>query len=111
MPRQVKRVLEFLGLQTPISRITIIGGITLALYLIDYRQLLKLPTISLYSLAKIPSPSIGLTRAYWYLIHGKFTDAYRMNRLIYIVAAVVIILAAIDLYRIISSPKKDAKNL
>ena len=88
-------------MQDPVSRLLIIGTVTLTVALIDYNSLLKIPTLSVYSRLGIPSPSIGLTRAYWYLLHGKWLDAYNMNRLVYLVAAVLIVLVIVDAVNII----------
>lgn len=89
--------LNTVGLQTPIARLGVIGIGTLGLYVISYSALLKLPTLSVFSRLQIPSPSIGLTRAYWYLIHGQFANAWRMNKLIYIVAVVLVVLVTKDI--------------
>lgn len=100
-------LLNTIGLQTPIARLAVIAIGTLGLYIISYSTLLGLPTISVYSRLQIPSPSIGLTRAYWYLIHGQFANAWRMNKLIYIVALVLVGLVTKD---VLSLKKRNTKT-
>lgn len=99
-------LLNVIGLQTPVSRLTLISVITLCIYEISYQKLISLPALSLYSRLHIMSPSIGLTRAYWYLIHGQWSEAYNMNRLIYVVAVVIISILAVDSYKIVKSKIK-----
>lgn len=95
------KILNTIGLQTPFSRIAAILSVTTFLYLIHYQSLLSIPTVSVYSRLNIPSPSIGLTRAYWYLIHGEFQSAWNMNKLIYFVAVVLATIVVVDVIRLI----------
>lgn len=89
-------LVDLIGLQTPGSRLTVILGISASLYSISYSTLLSIPTISIFARLHVPSPSIGLTRAYWYLIHGQFGNAWHMNKLIFIVFGVIVGLVVID---------------
>lgn len=94
-----QKVLNILGLQTPAARLFVILGASSVIYLIGYQSLISTPTLSVYSRLGIPSPSIGLTRAYWLLIHGDFAGAWQMNKLIIVVAPVVLGLVLFDLYK------------
>ncbi len=83
----MKRVLEQLTLQTPASRVGVFGIVTAFLYAIPYGWLER-AHLSLYERLHIPSPSIGLTRAYWRLIRLDFIGAWHRNKLIYLVVAI-----------------------
>lgn len=99
------KLISLISLQTPISRILVIASITTFLYIVRYQTLLSIPTISVYSRLNLPLPSIGLTRAYWFLIHGKYYSAWQMNKLIYLVALVIFIIIVIDSTNLILSLK------
>jgi len=47
------------------------------------------PPLSVYALLGIPSPSIGLTRAFMQLIQGNITAAWQQNWLIFPAVAAV----------------------
>lgn len=97
------KLISLISLQTPVSRILVIVSITIFLFVIQYQTLLSLPTISVYSRLNFPLPSIGLTRAYWYLLHGQFNAAWEMNRLVYVVAVAIIGVLTVDVLSIIRS--------
>lgn len=79
-----ERAINIIGMQTPWGRLVLFFGVTFFLYIVSYSTLLSAPTVSIYSRLHVPSPSIGLTRAYWLLIHGDYDGAWNVNKLIYI---------------------------
>lgn len=93
--------LGLIGLQTPQARLAVITGVSIALRFVSYENLIKAPSISLYSHLGLPSPSIGLTRAYWLLIHGNFKAAWNMNKLVYLVGFVLFGIVVADITRLL----------
>lgn len=83
--------MELASLQTRGARLAVIACLTLAIYVVPY-QTLEHARLSLYERAGIPSPSIGLTRAYWKLIHGDPIGAWERNKLIYLVMLVLCVM-------------------
>ncbi len=98
---------EAIGLQTPRGRLFFFGCATGAIMCVPYSWLTHL---SLWQALHIPAPSIGLTRAYWLLIHGHPTAAWHRNRYIYLVLAIGLTLLAIDLLRILQERHKRSGN-
>lgn len=92
----MQKVLNFLTLQKPESRLGFFGLVTFLLYLVPYNTLEK-AHLSLYERLDIPSPSIGLTRAYWKLIRADFDGAWDKNKLVYPVVAIVLYLIIHDI--------------
>lgn len=82
-------VIDVIGLQTPRGRLIFFAGVTFFIFMLSFEGLQALPDISLYKRFGIPSPSIGLTRAFWHILHGDFISAYTQNRLIYPVLLVI----------------------
>ncbi len=81
-------LLEVIGLQTPRGRLICIGIITLLVFIAPYSWLAHL---SLWDrLGWHSAPSIGLTRAYWLLLHGHPRASWHRNWLIYPVLVVFI---------------------
>lgn len=90
-----KVLVETISLSTPRGRLIVFSLITLFVYLSKYEWLSNL---SLWKrIGWESAPSIGLTRAYWQLLHGSPVEAWRRNWLIYAVLFVVIVIMAIDL--------------
>ncbi len=87
--RAADRLRNLIGLQTPASRLFVLGGGSLLLALISYGTLVSIPTISLYDRLGIPAPSIGLTRAYSQLLHGNLQAAWQTNPLVVAAAAAI----------------------
>lgn len=56
--------------------------------------------LSLWQRLGIPSPSIGLTRAYWLLLHLDPVGAWERNKLIYAVLLVGVPLLLKDIFTI-----------
>lgn len=85
---------SYINLATPKSRLAVWTLMTLAIYIAPFDWLKHL---SLYGhLGWHKAPSIGLTRAYWYVLHGKFALAWHMNPLIFVVLGVGLPLLTID---------------
>jgi hypothetical protein len=85
---------EVIGLQTARGRLLCIGLITLAVFAAPYSWLAQL---SLWDrLGWHSAPSIGLTRAYWLLLHGHVQAAWHRNWLIFPVLAIVLLILVRD---------------
>ena len=97
----LKGVMDFLTLQKPEFRLGFFGLVTMVLLVTPY-QFLEQHHLSLYERLHIPSPSIGLTRAYWKLIHGDFSGAWQRNKLIYAVVCIVLGIVVKDILELIS---------
>lgn len=93
--------LEVIGLQTPRGRI----GAFLVVFLIGAAMSLDIlpwvPNLSVYAALGIPSPSIGLTRAFVQLLNGDMAAAYDRNWLIFPIVAIAALIFVRDLRRII----------
>jgi hypothetical protein len=94
------RLLDIVGLQTPRGRLACFTIITL---LVASGVIFKLPNLSLFSRFGIPSPSIGLTRAYGQLLHGHMLEAWQMNPLIFPVVASVLCIIVLDINRLLAA--------
>jgi hypothetical protein len=82
----IRHFLHYFSLSTPKQRLTTWLVLTLLIYFARFSWLVNL---SLYKRAGLDfMPSIGLTRSYWLLLHGKLSQALAMNRLIIVVIAV-----------------------
>ncbi|MBC7581821.1 DUF2752 domain-containing protein [Aeromicrobium sp.] len=86
--------LEILSLSSPRGRLLAFSLATVAIYFSHYHWL---DHLSIWGHLGIPSPSIGLTRAYWLLIHGHPVASWHRNPLIYLVLAVGIPLLLMDM--------------
>lgn len=89
-----------ISLQTPLSRLLVFGVLTIAIFFSSYDWLAHLSLWDRFGLEWMPS--IGLTRAYWLLIHGDPVGAWQRNGLIYLVLAVglpILIRDAWTMYR------------
>ena len=87
--------LEALTLASARGRLASFSVLSAAIYLSHYHWL---DHLSLWgNLGFSRAPSIGLTRAYWLLLHGQPGAAWHRNWLIYIVLAVGIPLLLKDL--------------
>jgi hypothetical protein len=56
---------------------------------ISWERLTGLPQFSIFATLGLPSPSIGLTRAYWKLLHGDIAGAVRQNLMVVPVAITI----------------------
>lgn len=109
MQRLTRIALQTIGLSSPKGRLLFFALVTSGVFFAPYSWLGHL---SLWQLLQIPSPSIGLTRAYWKFLHLDFAGAWHRNALIYAVLVVVIAIVAKDIYTLLharrTSPKKAA---
>lgn len=90
-------VIDVIGLQTPKGRLIFFAGVTFFVLMISLEDLQE---ISLYARLGIPSPSIGLTRAFWHVTDGDFAAAYAQNPLIYPALLVVFGIILNDIRRL-----------
>lgn len=89
---------EIVGLQTARGRLLFFAIASLGIFLAPYDWLAHL---SLWQHLGIQAPSIGLTRAYWRLMHGDIFGAFERNPLIFIVLAIGLSLLALDIRKLI----------
>lgn len=89
--------INIIGLQTPKGRLVFFACIFALLLTVPFSVLTSGPSLSLYQHLGIPSPSVGLTRASWLLLHGEFRAAAGMNPLVYPVIAITIGIVAKDI--------------
>lgn len=100
------KILDFLTLRKAAYRWSFIGGFSIVLFFVPYNFLEK-AKLSLYERFHIPSPSIGLTRAYWKLIHGDIYGAWQRNKLIFVVLSLLIAILVYDLLQFCKRRNKD----
>ena len=56
------------------------------LFLIPESELLEIPSICLVKyLTGLECLGCGMTRAFWYILHGEFSEAWKMNPLVFVV--------------------------
>lgn len=82
-------------MQKPKDRLIFFAILPLIIWLLTNIEFM--PSLSLYAHLGIPSPSIGLTRAFWELLAGDFAGAWNLNPLIYPVVLVVLSIIVKDL--------------
>jgi hypothetical protein len=85
----IKKILETLSLRSPRARLGFFLICTVLIFFTPY-SFLDRAKLSLYERMHIASPSIGLTRAYWKILHGDFMGAWHRNKLIYIVLPIIL---------------------
>jgi hypothetical protein len=73
---------EVIGLRSSRGRVVFFAAATIMIYLAPISLLAGL---SLWQRLGIPSPSIGLTRAYHYFLHGDLHHAWQQNKIIYVI--------------------------
>lgn len=96
-------IVELISLTTPRARLCFWALATAVIFVLPYRLFANL---SLWQrLGWHSAPSIGLTRAYWLLIHGDISGAWHRNKLIFVVIAVGFPVLTLDLYKIINNCK------
>lgn len=88
---------EVLALETPRGRLLVFGVLTLAIFFSHYHWF---DHLSLWGDLGIHAPSVGLTRAYWLVLHGHLAAAWHRNCLIYLVLVVGLPLLALDITRL-----------
>jgi predicted PurR-regulated permease PerM len=104
-----QRILSILTLSKPEYRLGFFAAATLVIFVVPY-EFLDRAKLSLYERMHIPSPSIGLTRAYWRVIHGDFRGAWERNKLIYLVLAVWVCIMIFDVYAVFSKHRASKKS-
>lgn len=97
MRRLPRLLFEVVGLQTPRGRLIFFALASLAIFVVPFHLLGQL---SIWQRLGIPAPSIGLTRAYWHLLHLDPGAAWDRNPLIFAVLAVGLPLLAKDAYKL-----------
>lgn len=106
-PRLITRLkdifVETVGLQSPRGRLLFFGIISSGIFVVPYGWL---SSLSLWQYLGIQSPSIGLTRAYWRILHGDLVGAYERNWLIFVVLAIGLPLLAIDIITLLRTRKR-----
>ena len=99
-------VWEALTVQTPRGRLALFCSISLLVFCVPYRWLAHL---SLWqAIGWKTAPSIGLTRAYWLLLHGDPVAAWHRNWLIYPVLLVWLGIFSWDSYQVIMRQAEKA---
>lgn len=93
--------IELISLSTPRARIIFWALATAIIFVLPYRFF---ENLSLWQrLGWDSAPSIGLTRAYWLLIHGDIAAAWERNSLIFVVVAVGVPMLIRDAYTLVRS--------
>lgn len=103
-----KSFIELISLSSPRSRLSFWLIATLIIYFLPYSFFKNLSIWGFMGWDN--APSIGLTRAYWLLIHGDIAGAFERNKLIFAVLIVGAPIIIIDLYKIIKSLKLYSNN-
>lgn len=80
-----KVLLETIGLSTARGRLIFFVVLSVVVFLMPPRWPV---TFSVWQRLHVPSPSIGLTRAYRHLLHGDVRAAWQQNKLIFAVVAI-----------------------
>lgn len=91
-------IFEVIGLQTARGRVLFFALATFIIYLLPIRFL---GNLSIWQKLDIDAPSIGLTRAYHYILHGDFDKAWNQNWLIFLVVALGLPIIAKDVYNVV----------
>lgn len=100
----MKRLLiDTVGLQTPAGRTLFFALASTFIFLLPQSVL---GGLSLWSRLGLESaPSVGLTRAYNFVLHGNFSAAWERNSLIFLVLAIGIPIIARDIYTLFKMRK------
>ena len=89
---------DALTLRTSAGRLLVFTCLSLLIFIAPYHWLDHLSFWQ--AIGWHGAPSIGLTRAYWLLLHAQPLAAWRRNHLIYLVLLVGLPLIGFDLYRL-----------
>lgn len=92
-----QKITESIGLQTSAGRLVFF---IIASVFIFFLPTSTLAEFSIWQKLNIPSPSIGLTRAYHHILHGNIDLAWQQNKLIFAVLLIGLPLLAKDVYNI-----------
>ncbi|GAC1387630.1 MAG: hypothetical protein NVS1B7_0280 [Candidatus Saccharimonadales bacterium] len=93
-----KLAVETIGLSTPRGRLIFFSAVTAFIYVMPIKFLSHL---SLWGQLGFRSPTIGLTRAYHYVLHGQFVKASQQNALVFTVLAIGIPIIFKDVYTMV----------
>lgn len=103
MSRVLPLLLETIGLQSSRGRVLFFTIASISIFLAPYRLLAEL---SLWQRVGIEAPTIGLTRAYWHVLHLDFASAWERNWLIFVVIAIGLPMIIMDMYKLVSKNKQ-----
>jgi hypothetical protein len=95
--RYVKLLTEVVGLQTARGRVLFFGFASFWIFLLPISVL---KNFSIWQKLGIDSPSIGLTRAYHYVLHGDLVKAWEQNGLIFIILLIGVPIIIKDVYNV-----------
>lgn len=98
-------ILEILGLSSSRGRVIFFVLVSTAIFLEPPAWPI---TFSVWQHLGIEAPSIGLTRAYRYVLHGEFVQAWQQNKLIFVVIVVGGAVIAKDMLTLLRKYKKVA---
>lgn len=94
------KLTEIIGLQTPRGRLLFFLVFPPLFLLLSVMWPATWPPMSLYALLGIPSPSIGLTRAFLQLIQGNLVAAWQQNWLIFPAVATAFYIICRDIVKV-----------
>lgn len=97
MRNLLQQTIEAIGLQTSTGRLLFFLIATIVIFLLPVSALAE---FSIWQKLGVPSPSIGLTRAYHHILHGNIDFAWQQNRLIFVVLLIGLPLLAKDVYNV-----------
>lgn len=101
-------IIETITLQSPKGRLTFLAVVTIVVFLVPFAWL---ENLSLWkNIGWESAPSIGLTRAYWLLLHGDPAGAWERNSLIYLVLVVVVTIVIADITKLRRQRKEAEKE-
>ena len=102
----IRAFINVVSLATPLSRVFIFFCGLTTLWLLPTDKLRYLPIRSVYeTIFRFKPYSSGIMRGLSKLLHGDFYGAYTMNKLSYVVLAVLLALLAKDILSIIKTRK------
>ncbi len=97
--KPTKRIaIETIGLQTSRGRLAFFTVVSFIVFLLPIKTLAG---FSLWGKIGFDLPSIGLTRAYHYVLHGNFEQAWQQNGLVFIVLLIGLPLLIKDVYNVV----------
>ena len=103
--KQVRKILfEIIGLSSPKGRLLFFMLASIAIFSLPAKSSI---TLSVWKNLGIQAPSIGLTRAYRYLLHGDVQNAWLQNKLIFIVLFVGGIILVRDVIALVRKNKNN----
>ena len=104
-----KLVHEAVTLSTPQGRLTAWLLLSVIIFLSPFHWLGNLSVWQ--RIGWDSAPSIGLTRAYWLLLHGDIDAALQRNRLILPIVVIGLAMLSVDALRIARGRQRSSKDL